>query len=614
MPADVTVNRGATVTVPYTNITRTGYWFLGWAESKTATEAQYKAGFTVVADKEVKTLYAVWLIRTYTLSFDANKGQNPPASKKYNYGTTSTVPKASVSREGYYFTGWSEDPSSNTPTYKSNSTIVMTRDVKLYAVWVAKNCTVEFDASKGEGKLPDKIVSKYDKTVEIGKTSVTREGYYFMGWSTDPKAQEKEYGTGSKIMLKGDLKLYAVWVPMTWTLSYSSNGVSAYVPPSVKVKTDQCVRVSRVKLQNDDYIFLGWSLDKNAKEADLTGLFLITIKNDTVLYAVWKHADCSLTFDLNGGESGAPEKITVEYGSTVTIPKSPSIKHKSEGVYFLGWSTIRTDALAATNADVDYISKADETHRNTIVLKENVTLYAVWRHYHSFEYAFCNPKTNVHQVFCAYCRQFYDGEHTIKMCVMTKNGVACGVHGHVCIDDKGVRCGYRDDCFEYCYKNVKSWDLYKQFKVYKNGDVELLHKLVGTCTKCGTKVEFIADFEPKKLKKASEIGIDAGKILVSLLMKLPILDEISDAWDVISTVDDVAGVVADVAIYMKQHDLKDLSTDWQLIPSSEVNYYSDLTFKFMNNVSNSDVVKVYTPPKDATLLSYYLEYYQVPLE
>ena len=488
LPADVTVNRGATVTVPSTNITRTGFWFLGWAESKTATKEQYKAGSKVVADKEVKTLYAVWLIRKYMLSFNANGGENAPAPKLYEYGATAVIPYSGTSREGYYFMGWNTDPSLENAKYKKNSTIVMTGDVELYAIWSAKPCIVEFDANKGDGKVPDTIVSKYDKTVVVGKTSVKREGYYFMGWSTDPKADTKEYGTGSKITLKGDLKLYAVWVPMTWTLSYSSNGVSARVPSSQSVKTDQSVNVSKMKVQNDDYVFLGWSLDKDAKEASYTGRSSISVKKDTVLYAVWKHADCTLTFSLNGGASGAPAKITAEYGATVSIPSCPSIKHSIANVYFLGWSTTPTDYLTATTADVSFVSRVDVNYKNTITLEKNTTLYAVWRHYHSFDSVRYNEKTGGHEEHCIHCKQWISTSHSIKTYALYEKDENNGVGYHVerCVNERGELCGYYGQT-EYCVNHVK-WTYFHG--TVKNQDDKWVDIYVrtGTCSECNAKV------------------------------------------------------------------------------------------------------------------------------
>ena len=64
-PAAQTKTHGTTLTLSSTKPTRTGYTFLGWASSKTATSAQYQPGGSYTANAEV-TLYAVWEANTPT--------------------------------------------------------------------------------------------------------------------------------------------------------------------------------------------------------------------------------------------------------------------------------------------------------------------------------------------------------------------------------------------------------------------------------------------------------------------------------------------------------------------------------------------------------------------
>ena len=64
-PAAQTKTHGTTLTLSSTKPMRTGYTFLGWASSKTATSAQYQPGGSYTANAEV-TLYAVWEANTPT--------------------------------------------------------------------------------------------------------------------------------------------------------------------------------------------------------------------------------------------------------------------------------------------------------------------------------------------------------------------------------------------------------------------------------------------------------------------------------------------------------------------------------------------------------------------
>ena len=58
-PAAQTKTHGTALTLSSTKPTRTGYTFLGWAASKTATSAQYQPGGSYTANAAA-TLYAVW--------------------------------------------------------------------------------------------------------------------------------------------------------------------------------------------------------------------------------------------------------------------------------------------------------------------------------------------------------------------------------------------------------------------------------------------------------------------------------------------------------------------------------------------------------------------------
>lgn len=79
-------------------LSRTGYTFGGWkdAEGNTVTE-------TTVAT-EHKSIYSVWEIINYTITYDANGGNISPSTKSYTIEDTLTLP--TPSRDGYVFQGW----------------------------------------------------------------------------------------------------------------------------------------------------------------------------------------------------------------------------------------------------------------------------------------------------------------------------------------------------------------------------------------------------------------------------------------------------------------------------------------------------------------------------
>ena len=136
-----------TVTLSSTKPTRSGYNFLGWAESASATSAQYQAGASITmqtssatATTARKTLYAVWQkVYTFTLTYNANGGSGAPSSQSSGTVTTSThqftISDTKPTRSGYNFLGWATSSSATTAAYQPNGKITVSANTTLYAVW-----------------------------------------------------------------------------------------------------------------------------------------------------------------------------------------------------------------------------------------------------------------------------------------------------------------------------------------------------------------------------------------------------------------------------------------------------------------------------------------------
>ena len=75
-PGAVTGSYRIALTLPATVPTYTGYDFLGWSTSANSTAATYKPGSRYTPDKDV-TLYAVWQIKKYTISYNAGLVREP---------------------------------------------------------------------------------------------------------------------------------------------------------------------------------------------------------------------------------------------------------------------------------------------------------------------------------------------------------------------------------------------------------------------------------------------------------------------------------------------------------------------------------------------------------
>lgn len=157
--------------------TRTGYTFKNWytaASGGTAVSSTTKMGSANT------TIYAQWTAKSYTVTFDANGGTTPTASKSVSYGSTyGTLPTPTWA--GHNFDGWYTASAGG--TQKTSSTTVSTNsNHTLYAHWSDGDVLVEFDANGGTSDITQKSVTLNGTYGELPTPS--RRGYGFLGWYT----------------------------------------------------------------------------------------------------------------------------------------------------------------------------------------------------------------------------------------------------------------------------------------------------------------------------------------------------------------------------------------------------------------------------------------------
>ena len=358
-PSSQTKTYGTTLTLSSTKPTRTGYTFLGWSTSSTATSATYSAGGSYTNNASV-TLYAVWSVNTYTVSYNANGGSGAPSSQTKIYGTALTLSSTKPTRTGYTFIGWSTSSTATSATYTAGSSYTSNSSVTLYAVWKLNTYTVSYNANGGSG-APSSQTKTYGVTLTLSSTKPTRTGYTFLGWSTSSTATSATYSAGGSYTSNSSATLYAVWSVNTYTVSYNANGGSG--APSSQTKTyGVTLTLSATKPTRTGYTFLGWSTSSTATSASYSAGGSYTSNSSSTLYAVWSINTYTVSYNANGG-SGAPSSQTKTYGSTLTLS---STKPTRSGYDFLGWAT------SSTATSINYASGGSYTN------DASVTLYAVW--------------------------------------------------------------------------------------------------------------------------------------------------------------------------------------------------------------------------------------------
>jgi uncharacterized repeat protein (TIGR02543 family) len=215
LPEPQTAEKGQSVQVASTTLTRENYTFAGWSTTKGGSVA-HKPGATLTPTANT-ALYAVWeAIPTYTLRYDANGGTGtvPVASTLYNTQFFQVAAASGLTRENYTFAGWNTQADGKGTTYAVGASFAATKDMTLYAMWTENaTYTVSYNANGGTGEVPA-IQTGYaaEKIVVADGSTLTKAGYTFDSWKTGTSSKATSYDPGDELTLgTSNVTLYAQW-------------------------------------------------------------------------------------------------------------------------------------------------------------------------------------------------------------------------------------------------------------------------------------------------------------------------------------------------------------------------------------------------------------------
>ena len=263
-------------TISSTTPSKSGYTFLGWSTSSSATSASYSGGDSIsVGYKSSKTLYAVWQekvtsysITVYKGNWDSFKWVGGSDTTKY---TSSSHTYTVVSGESFdidWYGKSSENGSGTDYTYTTTYTssnynmatslygtslgdsVTITGSKSYYpatqmtsTTTYTYSFTISYNANGGSGAPSSTTATSTStsKSITLSSAVPTRSGYTFLGWSTSSSASSASYSAGSSYTFSyGTTSLYAVWQTNTITVtgtpdSYGIVGTTWAFKPTVSV-------------------------------------------------------------------------------------------------------------------------------------------------------------------------------------------------------------------------------------------------------------------------------------------------------------------------------------------------------------------------------------------
>ncbi len=391
--------------------TWTGYKFLGWAESATATTAKYTDGASVrnltSSNNKIVDLYAVWKPSTWSIRYNSNDGTNRSYTQSgFVYGVEKAMTLNNFTRQGYTFEGWSNTPEKQTSHYVDGCILsswpasypegyyLENGVIDLYALWDPIIYTITFHSNDGTGRSYSQTGFVYDEAKALTLNTFRQEGYKFLGWAESPTATAAQYTDCESVFVKNmaiaetTVNLYAVWKPSTWSIRYNSNDgtnrsfiQSGFVYGVEKAMTLQ--EFTREGYTFDAWAFFPgggvisylpgcimsqWPVEVNMIEGYYPeGGYTENYVFD--MYALWDPISYTITFHSNDGTERSYSQTDFIYDEAQALTLNT---FERTGYRFLGW------AQTSTATTAQYTDGESVIVKNFTIEETTVNLYAVW--------------------------------------------------------------------------------------------------------------------------------------------------------------------------------------------------------------------------------------------
>ena len=236
-----------------------GYTFDGWfADAGYTGDAITNA--TIVLESIV-TLYAKWTPITYVVSYHANGGTGTMADSTFTYGVEETLSPNAFGREGYSFWGWTTNTAWASVVYTNNASVsnllvVQGATYNLHVLWTGNIYTVTFNTQGGGPAVPETKNVVFGGAYGVPLPTPSRPGYAFQGWYTEPGGQGSLItAVTPPVSIPSDHTLFARWTPLSYAVTFDSDGGSAASGITVTYDTPYGPLPAPTKF---GFLFTGW--------------------------------------------------------------------------------------------------------------------------------------------------------------------------------------------------------------------------------------------------------------------------------------------------------------------------------------------------------------------
>lgn len=361
----------------------TGYNFKHWRYNDSSASGGYLESTTnplKITITGKRDITAVFELKSYTVTWNANGGTVSPTSVSKTHGSTlGTLPtptRAATAEYSYTFAGWFTAASGGT---QISTTTTVTGNVTYYAHWTAtkRSYTATFNGNGGGTPSPSTITKEYNTALGTLPTC-TRTGYTFLGWYTASSGGTK---ISTTTVVTKDITYYAQWSINSYTLTFNPNG-GTVTPTSKALEYNSAYGTLPTPTRASDaqytYTFAGWYTAATGG-TQVTAATKMAAK-DTTVYAHWTSNTRSYTvsYQTTYGTLNRTSQ-SIAYNSkgscTLTMPDNTA-----EFTYtFVGWYTaangggtkvgseltLETPAITGTVTYYAYVTRSTKSYTHT---------------------------------------------------------------------------------------------------------------------------------------------------------------------------------------------------------------------------------------------------------
>jgi len=312
-------------------VSKKGYTFGGWYDGENFETANIVTEIEKGSTEDIN-LFAKWNIITYKINYVTHYDDVENSSNRTVYTVnTETFDILDVSKKGYKFEGWYDSENYEIANKVSRVEKGSTVNMTLFAKWVIENYSITYETTFPEVDNSLNITSYNILTDTFKLINLSKNGYKFNGWYDGEIIESSNKITEIKKGTTGNIKLYAKWDIITYTINY----VNYYADADNSLnRTSYTVNTETFEifgLDKKGYTFDGWFDDVDFETANkVTKIEKGSTKNYT-LYAKWTVIQYKITYHFNGElPEDTPQTYTIEDGFTLNIPYY-------YGYLFLNW-------------------------------------------------------------------------------------------------------------------------------------------------------------------------------------------------------------------------------------------------------------------------------------